>query len=266
MISAPDQPKNPRILARGRSRAFIFTCLLGLILSLIWLFYKGIEPGSSAFQRLQIGADAQITVIPDQMVFSGDVVTKLNCTNLAVCSWLAESPSGSIIIGVDPASTQSSDWDGGSAAVTLAFTDILSPTVATVRVAWPEQDGKGIHSPVPDVMAEVLLDDLPIWKKQALTPITFGDYYAAQNSPIAFTFVVTQTVTHTLTFKVPGAAAWDISEITIETNALPETLRGVAYSPYRSCQSPNLNIFPTMDEIEADMAFLAHNAQWNSNL
>jgi exo-beta-1,3-glucanase (GH17 family) len=260
MTGSPDQSNNPNMLAWVRSRAFIFTCLLGLVISMIWILLKGIEPGSSAFQLFQIDANAQITVIPDQMVFSGDVVTKLNCTNLTVCSWLEGSPPGSIIIGVDPASTQNSDWDGGSAAATFAFTDIFSPTVATVRVSWPEQDGKGIHSPVPDVLAEVLLDDLPIWKKQALTPITYGDYYAAQNSPIAFTFLVTQPVTHTLTFRVPDATAWDISEITIETNPLPEILRGVAYSPYRNCQSPILNIFPTMDEIEADMAFLAHNA------
>ncbi len=199
------------------------------------------------------------TIVPDQMTLVDDVTTRTNCTHPSVCSWLDGTPSGSIMLGVDPQSPSPGDWDGGSATANVYIGNIVSPTVAVLTVSWPDRDGKGIHSPDSGAMVTIDVDGYPLWTKRALHRSPFGDYYAVQQPPVAMTFVVTQSLTHTLTFRVPKHTAWDISEIRIELYPMPSLLRGYCYSPFRYCQSPNKGIFPTADEIEADIPFLFHN-------
>jgi len=162
------------------------------------------------------------------------------------------------MLGVDPASSYTKDWDGGSATAEVYIGDIVSPTVAVVTVSWPDLEGKGIHSPQRGVTATIEVDGYSLWTKRALTLSTFNDYYAAQHRPVALTFVVTQSMTHTLTFRVPPHIAWDISQLTITPIPMPALIRGYGYSPFRYCQNPDLGIFPTVDEIAADIPFLFH--------
>jgi len=201
-----------------------------------------------------------ITIVPDEMTFSGEVTSRGNCRDATVCGWLDGTPPGTIMIGVDPRSPLTDDWDGGAATAEIYIGGVVSPTVATMTISWPDRHGKGIHSPNPGVAATIDVDGYPLWTKRALHQSTFGDYYAVQQPPVALTFVVTQSMTHTLTFRVPPHTAWDISEITIELCLMPPLLRGYGYSPFRYCQSPNEGIFPTVDEIEADIPFLFHNS------
>jgi exo-beta-1,3-glucanase (GH17 family) len=201
-----------------------------------------------------------ITVTPDEMSFSGDVTSRGNCQNQAVCGWLDSTPLGSIMIGVDPQSPLTKDWDGGAASAELYIGDVISPTVATVLVSWPDRAGKGIYSSDSSVTAIVEVDGQTVWSKRALRKSTLQDYYAVQQPPVAFTFVVTQSMTHTLTFRVPPHTAWDVSEIMLELCPMPPLLKGYGYGPFRYCQDPNKGVFPTLDEIAADMPFLAHNS------
>jgi exo-beta-1,3-glucanase (GH17 family) len=199
------------------------------------------------------------TIVPDQMTPSGEVTTRDNCGDDTVRTWLDDAPTGTIMIGVDPRSPFPDDWDGGSATAEI-YIDVVSPTVATVMVSWPDRHGKGIHSPDSEVTATVDVDGYPLWTKRALHRSTFGDYYAVQQPPVVLTFVATRAMTHTLTFRVPPHTAWDISEITVELCPMPSLKRGYGYAPFRYCQSPNEGIFPTVDEIEADIPFLFHNS------
>ncbi|MCS7179109.1 MAG: hypothetical protein N0A03_07540, partial [Anaerolineae bacterium] len=45
-----------------------------------------------------------IRITPDRMEITGDVTTRSNCQHPTVCSWLENTPEGTIMLGVDPAS------------------------------------------------------------------------------------------------------------------------------------------------------------------
>jgi exo-beta-1,3-glucanase (GH17 family) len=162
------------------------------------------------------------------------------------------------MLGVDPSSSNPNDWDGGQASASLYIGDIVSPTVAVLSITWPDRDGKGIYSPQEGQMATIIWDDVPIWTKRTRDISTFGEYYAAQHRDVLATAVLTQSITHTLTFQVPASTAWDISTITIDLYPMWERLRGIAYSPFRDCQNPHWGPFPTEDEVEEDIARLFH--------
>jgi len=164
------------------------------------------------------------------------------------------------MVGVDPTSPQTDDWDGGAATANIYIGDIVSPTVIVLTITWPDRAGKGIHSPNPGTTAVIEVDGYPLWTKRVQHTSTFADYYAVQQPPVVLTFVVTQSMSHTLTFHVPPHTAWDISEITLDRCPMPSLLRGYGYGPFRYCQSPNEGTYPTLDEIEADIPFLFHNS------
>lgn len=203
-----------------------------------------------------------ITIAPCEMEFTGDVaVCDCDFSNIidpTVRSWCKGTPPETIMLGVDPASWYTGYWDGGSATARVYIGDIGSPTVAVLTVTWPDRNGKGIHSPLPDQLAAITWDSVPIWTKRTRDVSTFGDYYAAQHHDVLATAVLTRPITHTLTFSVPAHTAWDISTITIDLYPMGDKLRGIAYSPFRDCQHPDWGPFPTEDEVREDMARLFH--------
>ena len=200
-----------------------------------------------------------IIVVPDQMQLVGDVATRDNAQGCVVARFTGV-PTGTILLGVDPTSCNAGDWDGGSATAEIYPGGIVSPTVAVLSVSWPDRDGKGIHSPLQGQMATITWDGVPIWTKRTMDISTSGDYYAAQQRSVLATAVLTQSITHTLAFQVPASTAWDISTITVALYPMWETLRGIAYSPFRDCQNPDWGPFPSEAEAEEDMARLVHMA------
>ena len=218
------------------------------------------EIGESG-QRGAEGCALYTTIVPDEMTLVGDVTTRANCDHPTVCSWLDDTPTGTIMLGVDPTSPYTSAWDSGLATAEIYIGDIVSPTVGILTVSWPDRDGKGIHSPIRDQVATVSFDGTALWAKRTLDQSTFGDYYAAEHRPVMLTFVVTQSITHTLTFSVPAHIAWDISQATVQLCPMPSTIKGLAYSPFRDCQTPHWgDLYPSIDEIREDMPLLFHSS------
>ena len=210
--------------------------LLGITLSsLIFLqiFASSIATSSDSLNL------HMITIVPDQMVFTGDVATKANSVGQCTESWLSNTPEGSIIIGVNPTSCNPQDWMGGSASTEVHLEDIYEPTVWTLKLFWPDRDGKGLHSPEKNRLGSITLDDKPLWSKRTTESSTFNDYYAAEHKPILTTIVVTQSITHTISFSVSPHTAWDFSEIELTAHPYPTTIKGIGYSPFRDCQLPN---------------------------
>jgi exo-beta-1,3-glucanase (GH17 family) len=201
-----------------------------------------------------------IVLAPDQLTLTGDVATRATAAAQCTESWFIGTPVGSAIVGVDPRSCEAADWDGGSISVRQLLPAPYAPTVVTIKVAWPDGDGKGVHSPDPRRVASITFDDQTIWSGRTLNLGSFDDYYAVERGPILTTVVLTETGEHSLTFNAPPHTAWDISSIELSAAPAPPTVRGVAYSPYRECQMPGSSLLPTADQIRADLARLRHSA------
>lgn len=234
-----------------------FSCLVGICLAILFgLHWQDRKRPISRADARPVAGDVIIT--PDQMNLDRDTTTRANCVDADVCSWISAAPSGTILLGVDPASPDPQDWDGGAATIQLALADYANPTLLALEVSWPDQDGKGLHSPLKNQMATIAWDGKIVWDMRTVHLSDFGDYYAAQHHSILTTLVITQAMTHTLEISVSPHTAWDISQITIKSYAYPTPLRGIGYSPYRDCQYPGGDLLPTQSNIVDDLDRLVH--------
>lgn len=199
-----------------------------------------------------------IDLIPDQLALAGDVATLANVIGQCTEPWLTSAPTGTILLGVDPASCSPADWDGGSATTEIYLPAVYAPTMYVLTLSWPVENGRGLHSPLKDQPAIITLDGQVLWGKRTTQPGAFGDFYALDNQPLLTTLVVTQSLTHTLVISVPAHTGWDISQIQLMAYPLPTQARGIGYSPYRDCQYPGGAITPTTQNIESDLFQLYH--------
>jgi exo-beta-1,3-glucanase (GH17 family) len=216
------------------------------------------SPPSGATAANASTLDYPIQLIPDRLTLAGEVATQANTQGHCTAPWLTAVPTGTIILGVDPTSCDPADWDGGSATAEVFLPDVYSPTLVVLELSWPDRDGKGLHSPEKNRAARFFLDGRPLWGKRTTRLSTFADYYAAEHQPILTTIVVTQSITHTLTLSVPPHVAWDLSQIELTAYPYPDKIRGIGYSPYRDCQSPDTDSRPTVENIRADLFRLFH--------
>jgi exo-beta-1,3-glucanase (GH17 family) len=199
-----------------------------------------------------------IELVPDQMDLSGDVTTHDNCVHPVVCSWLEDTLRGTIMLGVDPTSPDPTTWDGGSATVEVYLRNEYSPTLVVLKLFWPEQDGRGLGASQRDRLRIITLDGQPIWGIRTIHPGGLNGYYAPEHGPILTTIVVTQSMTHTLSFSVSAGAAWDLSRIELSAYPYPTTIKGIGYSPYRDCQYPDGDLQPSVQDMQEDLFRLLH--------
>lgn len=225
--------------------------LLSAILMTYFLFFKSSVSATTPEREL-------ITIIPDKLKLSGDIATKSNTADSCTEHWLSTMPEGSIILGVNPASCNPADWHGGSATTEIFLPDTYSPTVWVLKLSWPDQDGKGLHSPKSNSAGIIMFDRQILWSKSTLHQSIFNDYYAAEHEAIITTIVVTKPDTHILSFSVPEQTAWDLSKIEFTAYPYPQKMKGIGYSPYRDCQMPGSDLQPAKQEIEEDLFRLFH--------
>jgi exo-beta-1,3-glucanase (GH17 family) len=236
----------------------IISLVIGICLSVVLLldlsFSQAATPESASLAPIYT-----IELVPDQMTLTGDVATRDNCTHTIVCSWLEDTPTGTIILGVDPTSPDPLTWDGGSATAEIPLTDFYSPMVLVLKLSWPDRDGKGLRSLERNRIGAITLDGRPLWGKRTIHLSTFGDYYAAEHEPILTTIVLTQSITHTLSFSVSARMAWDLSRIELSAYPYPTTtIKGIGYSPYRDCQYPGGELQPSIQDMQEDLFRLLH--------
>ncbi|HNB54852.1 MAG TPA: glycosyl hydrolase family 17 protein, partial [Anaerolineales bacterium] len=207
-------------------------------------------------------SDGVISLVPDQFTFTGDVTTFENAQGQCTEPWFTDTPPGTIILGVNPANCEPESWSGGTATADIFLPNPNPKTVYVLKLAWPDHDGKGLHSPDENQTAVITLNGKPVWSKRTTEVSTYGDYYGAQHEAIQTTLVVTQSLTHTLSIHVPAHTAWDLSFITLTPYPMPDTIRGIGYSPYRDCQAPGGEIEPTVQNVRDDLVRLFHTSNF----
>ena len=203
-----------------------------------------------------------INIVPDHLTLTGDVTTVENSQGYCTEPWFTDTPTGTIILGVNPENCDPETWQGGTATAEIFLPNLYPSTLYVVRFAWPDRDGKGLHSPYPNQTAVITLNGNPVWSKRTTDLSTFGDYYAAEHEAILTTLVVTQSLTHTFSISVPAHTAWDLSLISLTPYSVPTSIRGIGYSPYRDCQAPGGLAQPTAQEVQEDLVRLSHTSNF----
>ncbi|MCP4360241.1 MAG: hypothetical protein GY796_19720, partial [Chloroflexi bacterium] len=193
-----------------RSLLLTVSTLLGVVL--FWGFQQKLEAAEGiAATPAQLSSEP-ITLIPAQLFLQGDVATSANAEGHCPEPWLSDMPPGSIILGVDPTSCDPSNWDGGAVTAEFFLPNPYTLTVMLLQLEWPDQESKGLHSPERNQTATITLDGRSIWSQRTAHLRANGDYYATGHNTILTTFVLTQSITHTLSISVPAQTAWDLSE------------------------------------------------------
>ncbi len=98
----------------------------------------------------------------------------------------------------------------------------------------------------------IKLNDKIIWSKR-------GYQYSSEekNAENEFiTFRINSSENQYLSFCTDSLIEWKILEYEIEENKLPNTIKGIGYSPFRDCQYPMGKPEPTIEDIENDLFFL----------
>lgn len=199
-----------------------------------------------------------VRIIPDQMILGGDVATKANTLNKCTEHLVADMPEGGIILGVNPNSCNPTDGKGGSATAEISLPDIYSPTVYTLKLSWPNQNGKGLYSPHRNQTGSIMFDGQSLWNKRTAVPGTDNEYNAAENETVLTSVVITGTRSYTLTINVPEQTVWNLGRIELAAYPYPKTMKGIGYSPYRNCQYPGGKLEPSEKDIKEDLFRLSH--------
>jgi hypothetical protein len=214
----------------------IISLVIGTCLSVVLLLDLRFSQAATPESPASLAPAYTIELVPDQITLTGDVTTRDNCVDPTVCSWFADTPTGTVMLGVDPTSPYTTTWDGGSATAEIYLPDVYSPTVLVLKLSWPDRDGKGLHSPEENRTGTITLDGQPLWGKRTKYLSTLNHYYAAEHEPILTTIVLTQSITHTLNFSVSARTIWDLSRIELSAYPYPTTtIEGIGYSPVAYC-------------------------------
>lgn len=244
------------MLALIRRRLYVAYPLL-LAVGMVCLLLASLRL-SRAAEPVSTPLNYPISLVPNQLLHSGDVATAANCTSPTVCSWLANAPAGSILLGVDPASPNPANWNGGAVKAELFLPNLYDRTVVVLKLSWPNRDGKGLHSPEQNNLAGISFDGHPVWSKYTTELGTFNDYYAAEHEPILTTLVLTESITHTLQITISAQTVWDLSQVELIAYPYPQPIQGIGYSPYRDCQGPATVLQPSTADIKEDLIRLFH--------
>ncbi|MCP4417697.1 MAG: hypothetical protein GY805_13825, partial [Chloroflexi bacterium] len=71
-------------------------------------------------------------------------------------------------------------------------------------------------------------------------------------------FASGDTAVHHVQIKTSPNISWQITDIEVEWQPVPNLLRGVAFSPFRDCQNPHWGPFPSSDQVLEDLLLVRH--------
>ena len=207
------------------------------------------------------------TVTPPEFPKTVNLNTELEIQGTAITASQANCPEllagmeNGIILGIDPVTCTAAQDGDSTIAIKFKLSNQYLRHVFSLKIAWPTEKERGLRAAAPERTAQIEWDGQVIWSKSTLPPLKNSYYYAAQSEPILVTFVPQTVGAHEIKITVPPGMTWDINSIEITPTPYPQNLLGLAYSPYRDCQSANTkDDQPTSENVLSDLAMLRQNA------
>ncbi len=133
--------------------------------------------------------------------------------------------------------------------------------IALIRIMCADTDddcANAVHVAEPGGVLALYVDDQLLWQADcsALTQEECAARFLAETP--TFAFAAGDTAVHHLQIKTSPHISWQISDIQIEWQPVPDLIRGVAYSPFRDCQNPHWGPFPSAEEVYEDLLLVRH--------
>ncbi|MBK8931369.1 MAG: hypothetical protein IPM76_03450 [Chloroflexi bacterium] len=169
-------------------------------------------------------------------------------------------PAGGVILGADadsclPAAT------GGSAEILVQAPPGEPYQIALLHVVCAD-NGEGCTTAVqatePGGVLSIYVDDHLLWQADCAS-LPLAECTSRFLSPApTFAFRVGETAVSRLQIKTSPNISWQISDLQIEWQPIPDQLQGIAYSPFRDCQNPHWGPLPSVDELRDDLLLIRH--------
>lgn len=169
---------------------------------------------------------------------------------------LRDFSSGSFILGADSTSCDPGE-QGGTAIFNLQAPTPDNTHFFVLRIRC--QEFGNCADAVDARLAGTLslsVDGQVLWTTSCSEDGTCDQLALGEGPAIAFRNGNMQQ--HRIRLETSPGISWTIAEIETEWLEIPESVQGIAYSPFRDCQSPHIDCFPTESEIREDLALVQH--------
>ncbi|MBZ0320256.1 MAG: hypothetical protein K8L91_27840 [Anaerolineae bacterium] len=184
-------------------------------------------------------------------VFDGDVVLPEDDP----CQ-LNLPPTG-FALGLDKSSCVAGR--GGSVTATLDIPASLDRHVLLIRLVCTGTSGCAGALKASNGGEVVLsIDGHVMWSTRCDGNGTCNALALGESPVIAY--VADQPAKHKLVLTVSSGLVWSLANVEVEWELMPQTIQGIAYSPYRDCQNPHFGDGPTIGQVHEDMITLRHMA------
>jgi exo-beta-1,3-glucanase (GH17 family) len=178
------------------------------------------------------------------------------------CPELLGGLEGGVVLGIDPTTCQPAQTGEITATLDLYVPYDYANSVLTLKVSWPNEQGRGLRALETGLTAHIRFDQQVVWRKQAVSQNDQeGMVYAARNLPQIVTLVPGKAGAHQIELSLPAGMVWDVGLIEIFASEIPTNILGIAYSPYRECQTPDFSSpQPSQADINDDLLQILHSA------
>jgi len=104
----------------------------------------------------------------------------------------------------------------------------------------------------------ITVDDQLLWQADclSLSQEECGSRFLTETFVVAF--AAADSTTHHVQIKTSPYISWQIADIQITWQPIPEPINGVAFSPFRDCQNPHWGPFPSLEQVREDLLLVQH--------
>jgi exo-beta-1,3-glucanase (GH17 family) len=193
------------------------------------------------------------TIGPQSPRCSGDCITYENGP-----SCLREFSPETLVLGGDAASCNPGE-QGGSVTFMLPVPEPSDAHLVVMRIVCPAPEGcaSTVNAQQAGTLS-LIIDGQTLWTATCSAPGQCDDLALGESPVVAFRNNGLRQ--HHIRLETSPGISWAIThlESEIEWIEIPDLIQGIAYTPFRDCQSPHINDFPTELQLREDLALVKH--------
>ena len=186
-----------------------------------------------------------------QLLLSGSTVDSDTAVPCA-----ANLAPGGFILGVQTDDCQPAADTSSTARFLVQALPDNANQIALLHVICSDDDAgctNAVQVSGPGGVISIYDDEQLLWQANctSLTAVDCASRFLPQTLTIAF--ASERAAVHDLQIQTSPYISWQISDIQIEWQPVPELIRGIAFSPFRDCQNPHWGPFPSAEQVREDL-------------